>query len=136
MTEKMQVDRMWSAEAAITIKQNKQKTERGTSIQWMGDRGGSVSKMVYPIIIINHHFPSTIIIHQPSLYINYHYPSTIYNIDSIFIIHQPSLSVNHHYLSIVIHQLSLSINHHYSSTIIIQQPSISINHPYPSNIMI
>ena len=32
----MQVDRMFSAEAAITIKQNK-KTERGTSLQCKGD---------------------------------------------------------------------------------------------------
>ena len=34
----MQVDRMYRAEAAITIKQNKKKTERKTSIQWTGDR--------------------------------------------------------------------------------------------------
>ena len=33
----MHVDRMCSAEATITIKQDKQKTERGTSIQWKGD---------------------------------------------------------------------------------------------------
>ena len=29
---------MCKAEATITIKQNKQKTERGTFIQWKGDR--------------------------------------------------------------------------------------------------
>ena len=33
----MQVDRMFCAEAAITIKQNKNKTKRGTSMQWKGD---------------------------------------------------------------------------------------------------
>ena len=36
MTLPILVDRMFSAEAAITIKQNK-KTERGTSIQSNGD---------------------------------------------------------------------------------------------------
>ena len=34
----MQVDRMCSAEAAIIVKQNKQKTERGTSIKYHGKR--------------------------------------------------------------------------------------------------
>ena len=37
MTLTILVDRMFSAEAAITIKQNKKKTERGTSIQSNGD---------------------------------------------------------------------------------------------------
>ena len=34
----LQVDRMCSAEAAITINQNKQKIDRGTFIQWKDDR--------------------------------------------------------------------------------------------------
>ena len=34
----MQVDRICRAEAAITIKQNKQKIDRGTCILWKGDR--------------------------------------------------------------------------------------------------
>ena len=40
MTSPMQVDRIFSTEAPeaeITIKQNKKKTERGSSIQWKGD---------------------------------------------------------------------------------------------------
>ena len=34
----LQIDRMCSAEAAITINQNKQKIDRGTFIQWKDDR--------------------------------------------------------------------------------------------------